>query len=511
MKKKRWFFRLLHRRVLVVLMILLQIAFLALAATAWAKKTWLGFCMWGLTATVIVYIVLKRNKRVAILPWIAICLAFPIFGGLFYFAFHLGASPRFIRRGIRGISGHIAPPPAAPDTLASAEHKFPQHTRLMRYLSRAEHFPVYGGTDVTYFSSGEEMLASLLVALSEASRYIFLEYFIIEDGLMWGQVHSILKEKAASGVEVRVIYDDVGCFLKLPADFKKQMEQEKIRCAVFNPFRPLLTSLHNHRDHRKIVVIDGEIAFTGGINLADEYINAVERFGHWKDAAIRLSGEAARSFTAIFMENWCLCHGKAENAAPYLLSAEPAPSSARVQSFVQPYADSPLDENAVGEEVYLSAIAAAKKTLYITTPYFIVDDGMVKSLVNASKSGVDVRIVMPHKWDKRLVHMATRSYYRELMEGGVRVYEYSKGFIHSKNLVSDGSVSIVGTTNFDYRSLYYHFECGAVVYGEETAVALEKDFFEILSVSREITPADCATGFFNRFLSDVLRIFSPLM
>lgn len=509
MKKKRWLFRLLHRRVIVMLMLLSQIAFLALVAAVWAKTPWIGLGMWGLTAAVIIFIVLKRSKRVAILPWIVICLAFPVFGGLFYFTFHLGASSRFIRRGIRSVSEKIALPSFASDALSEAERMHPKHSRLMRYLARAEHFPVYGETEVTYLPSGEALLASLLEALSGARRYIFLEYFIIEEGLMWGQVYSILKEKAAAGVEIRVIYDDVGCFLKLPSDFAKRLENDGIKCAVFNPFRPLLTSLHNHRDHRKIVVIDGEIAFTGGVNLADEYINAVERFGHWKDAAIRLSGDSARSFAAIFMENWCFCQGKAEDISPYLLSASPKANSSC--TFVQPYADSPLDENTVGEEVYLSAIAAAGKTLYITTPYFIVDDGMVKALVNAAKSGVDVRIITPHKWDKRLVHMATRSYYRELTEGGVRVYEYSKGFIHSKTLVSDGDLSVVGTTNFDYRSLYYHFECGAVVYGAQTAAALEEDFFKVLSVSKEITEADCAGGFIRRFFSDVLRIFSPLM
>ncbi len=506
--KKRWLFRLFHRRVIVSVMILLQIAFLALLVAQWAKTPWLALGMWVLTAAVIVYIVKKRNKRVAILPWIVLCLAFPVFGGLFYFTFHLGASPRFIRRGVKGLTGHIEPPPS-PDALAAAEQAHPEHTRLLRYLTCAEHFPVYGRTEVTYLPSGEAMLESLTEALSSARRYIFLEYFIIEDGEMWGRIYEILKAKAAEGVKVRVIYDDVGCFFRLPSDFAKQMEREGIECAVFNPFRPLLTSLHNHRDHRKIAVIDGEIAFTGGVNLADEYINAVERFGHWKDAAVRLSGEGARAFAAIFMENFCLCRGKAENASPYLSSDRVAPMEQG--TFVQPYADSPLDEFAVGEGVYLAAISAARKTLYITTPYFIVDDAMVNALVNAAKSGVDVRIVTPHIGDKRLVHMATRSYYRELAEGGVRIYEYSKGFIHSKTLVSDTSLSVVGTTNFDYRSLYYHFECGTVVYDKETAAALEKDFAEILVVSREIGIGECKSGILRRLLGDLLRIFSPLM
>ncbi len=511
MKKKRWLFRLFHRRVMTALMILLQIAILALAAVKWAATPWIALGMWGFSALVIVYIVMKRNKRVAILPWIVLCLAFPVFGGLFYFTFHLGASPRFIRRGVKGVTGHIAPPPIKEGVLETAENIYPQHARLMRYLASAQNFPVYDETQATYLPSGEDKLSALTEALSSARRYIFLEYFIIEDGVMWEQVHAILREKAAAGVKVRMIYDDVGCFLRLPADFAKQMEREGIECAVFNPFRPLLTSLHNHRDHRKIVVIDGEIAFTGGANLADEYINAVERFGHWKDAAICIKGAAARAFALIFMENWCLCRGRAEDPSPFLSSDASLALAEPTVNFVQPYADSPLDENAVGEEVYLSIIAAARKTLYITTPYFIVEDAMVRALVNAAKSGVDVRIVTPHIGDKRLVHMATRSYYRELIAGGVRVYEYTNGFIHSKTVVSDGSVCVVGSTNFDYRSLLYHFECGTVVYGEKTAAALYKDFEGVLSVSREIGPTECRRGPLRSFLGELLRIFSPLM
>lgn len=506
--KKRWLFRLFRRRLLVAILILLQIAFFALLVTSWAKTPWISLGMWIFTAGVIVYIVKKQNKRVALLPWIVLCLVFPVFGGLFYFAFHLGASSRFIRRGIRGLTGHIERPSAS-NALTAAERAYPSQTRLLHYLAHAENFPVYGRTEVAYLPSGEAMLEALVQALSDARRYIFLEYFIIEEGEMWDRVHEILKAKAAEGILVRVIYDDVGCFFRLPSNFAKQLKKEGIECAVFNPFRPLLTSLQNHRDHRKIAVIDGEIAFTGGVNLADEYINAVERFGHWKDAAVCLRGEGACAFAAIFMENWCLCRGEAENVAPYL--ADAAFAGGKSDTFVQAYADSPLGCDSVSEAVYHSMIAAAGRTLYITTPYFIVENDMVKALINAAKSGVDVRIVTPHKWDKRLVHTATRSYYGDLIRGGVRVYEYSKGFIHSKTVVADQCVSVVGTVNFDYRSLYYHFECGTVVYGEETAADLERDFFEILSVSREMTAADCERGFIRRLFCDLLRIFSPLM
>ena len=495
----------LRRRVSVLLMILLQIVFLVLLMMAGAKRPWLAIGMWGISGIVIVHILLHRSKRVAILPWVILTLLFPIFGGLFYLAFHLEASSKFIRRGIRTLSVRISAPC---DNNCAFEIIPARYGRLSHYLSSVGGYPVYGESEATYLPSGEEMLASLLSALRSARRYIFLEYFIIEDGVMWGQIHEILKEKSASGVEVRVIYDDIGCFLRVPHDFRKELASEGIECRVFNPFRPIFSSLHNHRDHRKIAVIDGEVAFTGGVNLADEYINAVTRFGHWKDAAVRLEGGAALSLCAIFLENWRLCNGKAEDTSVYLCMKETKGASPML---VQPYADSPLDDEPIGETVYLCAITAAQKTLYITTPYFVVDDTVVKALVLAAKSGVDVRIVTPHIYDKRIVHMATRSYYSELLLGGVRVYEYEKGFIHSKTLVADGALSIVGTTNFDYRSLCHHFECGTVLYGSESAGALEEDFSAVLSQSREITLADCKGGFFSRLRDNILRIFSPML
>ncbi|MBR2324833.1 MAG: cardiolipin synthase [Clostridia bacterium] len=507
MKKGLKILRRLHRRIAVILMILLQIAALVALMLAGAKRPWVALCMYLLSGAVIVHIVLYRSRRVALLPWIILIMVFPIFGGLFYFTFHLAASSPFIRRGVRALTAHIVPPPSEANMEACAA-SYPAHARLMRYLCNAGHYPVYAGTDVLYLPSGEQMLASLLSDLRRARRYIFLEYFIIEDGVMWGQVHEILKEKAKSGVEVRVIYDDIGCFLRVPKIFQKTLESEGIKCRVFNPFRPLFTSLHNHRDHRKIAVIDGEFAYTGGANLADEYINAVSPLGHWKDAAVRLSGGAALSLCAVFLENWCLGSGTAEDVSLYL---PPCVKGNVPGALVQPYADTPLDDAPIGETAYLCAISAAKETLYITTPYFIVDDSMMNALILAAKSGVDVRIVTPHIWDKRFVHMATRSYYRELIRGGIRVYEYTPGFIHSKTVVSDGVLSIVGTTNFDYRSLCHHFECGTVIYDREVAAALKEDFFSVLSVSREITEKDCKAGLLRRFFEHLLRIFAPIL
>ena len=283
-----------------------------------------------------------------------------------------------------------------------------------------------------------------------------------------------------------------------------------IDCRVFNRFKPVLTSMQNNRDHRKIAVIDGKVAFTGGINLADEYINAIERFGHWKDASVMVSGKAAWSFTLMFLQMWELTTGEDEDYAqydPWVLTDCPVQAS----GFVQPYADSPMDKENVGEQVYLQIINNARRYLYINTPYLIIDESMMSALCLAAKSGVDVRIVTPHKWDKWFVHVTTRSYYRDLMAAGVRIYEYSRGFIHSKTFVSDDTVATVGTTNLDFRSLYLSFECGVLMYRTEAVAQLKEDFLNTLEQCHEITDGDCQCGPIRRIFQDVLRLFAPLM
>ena len=334
-----------------------------------------------------------------------------------------------------------------------------------------------------------------------------MEYFIIREGIMWDRILDILKAKAEDGVKVRLIYDDLGCFSQIPRNFDAELREYGIECVPFNPFRPVLTSVHNNRDHRKIAVIDGKVAFTGGINLADEYINAYEKHGHWKDASVMLKGKAAWSFTLMFLEMWELCTGKREDWAQYF----PGNKLYAQEGFVQPYGDSPMDNENVGEQVYLSIINGARNYLYINTPYLIVDDGMVSALCHAAKSGVDVRIVTPHKWDKWAVHMTTRSYYRELVRAGVRIYEYTKGFIHSKTFVSDDEIATVGTVNLDYRSLYLHFECGAVMYGGRAVGQIKEDFLKTLEICQHITEQDCVYSLPMRMFQDMMRVFAPLM
>ena len=302
----------------------------------------------------------------------------------------------------------------------------------------------------------------------------------------------------------------MGCFFTLPNNYPKQLKKHGIQCAVFNPFRPVLTVKQNNRDHRKIAVIDGKVAFTGGINLADEYINAIEKHGHWKDAAIMLEGEAAWSFTLIFLQMWELCtHTDEDYSLFYPWQEQDCPVAAN--GFVQPYADCPTDSENVGEHVYLQIINNAKEYVYINTPYLIVDDSMLSALCLAAKSGVDVRIVTPHIWDKRIVHMTTRSYYRELIKAGVKIYEYTNGFIHSKTFVSDDHTATVGTTNLDFRSLYLHFECGTVLYESDAVMAVKEDFLQTLDICQKITEKDCSANIVVRLFQDVLRLFAPLM
>jgi cardiolipin synthase len=298
--------------------------------------------------------------------------------------------------------------------------------------------------------------------------------------------------------------------MSLPADYRQQLEKKGIKCFVFNPFRPLVSSLQNNRDHRKIIAIDGAVAFTGGLNLADEYINAVDRFGHWKDAAIMLEGEGAWGLTLIFLQMWNLKHGVNDDYVSFFPRKE-NPRTVQADGFVQPYADSPVDHENVGEHVYIQIINKAKKYVYINTPYLVVDDNLISAPTLAAKSGVDVRIITPHRWDKWFVAVVSRSFYRQLISAGVKVYEYTSGFNHSKTFVSDDVIATVGTTNLDYRSLYMHFECGVLVYRGNTVRAVKEDFLNTIPVSHEMTLHECARHVFQKIVPDVLRVFAPLM
>lgn len=497
---------------LIAFLIVMQAAFiLYLVASRSMVSQRLSRLLQIISVLVVLYIVSKRDKGAYKTLWVFLILCFPIFGGLLYLLVTCQTTTRLMRRDIQNIQEKTKDLYDLPgDSYAQAEEITGSHFPQVRYLQDYVGYPVYSNTRTTYLCPGEAFHEALLSQLEKAEHYIFLEFFIIQDGVFWKSIYEILKRKAAQGVKVRILYDDLGCFFMLPTDFVRQMETAGIECAIFNPFRPFLTVKQNNRDHRKIVVIDGKIAFTGGINLADEYINAKEKYGHWKDSAIMLEGKAAWSFSLMFLEMWELCKKSDENIASYY-PWQVAPCEMEPDGLVQPYADSPMDNENVGEHVYLQILNEAKDYVYINTPYLIVDDSMVSALCLAAKRGVDVRIVTPHRWDKWLVHMTTRSYYRELIRAGVKVYEYSSGFIHAKSFVSDDAIATVGTTNLDFRSLYLHFECGTWMYGSRAVMQIKQDFLDTLPVCQQIEEKDCAKYLSSKLLQEILRLFAPLM
>lgn len=506
--RNKWFRRLFHRRMIISVLIILQAAYMVWLVVSSSQVSQVVSRILTITSVLaVLYIVSHRDKAAHKALWIFLILSFPIFGGLLYVFVKFHSPTRRMRGNIQKAREKSAPLYKLPgDGYEAAKAEIPDHFSQVRYLQDHAGYPVYSGTRTTYLSPGETFLDELLIQLEKAEHYIFLEFFIVQEGKMWNSILEILKRKAAQGVKVRLIYDDLGCFFTLPNDYARQLEKLGIDCAIFNPFRPILTVKQNNRDHRKIVSIDGRVAFTGGINLADEYVNAYEKYGHWKDSAVMIEGKAAWSFTLMFLEMWQLCRKTDEDFTQYYF---PCPVGS--DGFVQPYSDNPVDKEHVCEHVYLQIINEAKDYIYINTPYLIVDDSMVSALCLAAKRGVDVRIVTPHRWDKWLVHMTTRSFYRELIDAGVKIYEYSDGFVHAKSFVCDDKIATIGTANLDFRSLYLHFECCAWIYGSAAVAQAKEDFLDTLKKCLHITEADCSNNPFMILLQEILRLFAPLL
>jgi cardiolipin synthase len=510
--KKKWDWVAFRRMTFIILILLSQIGFLI--ALIIGSSMSFQYISWGLNVLSIIvsiYVLNKTEKAAYKLTWIFLIMTFPIFGGILYIIFYFQSNPRKLKRYINRTIRQTRPFfSLAGNSLPALAASLPEHFTQAHYLQEYAGFPIYTRTRTEYFPSGELFFSRLLEELEKAERYIFMEFFILREGVMLDPLLAIMERKAGAGVDVRIIYDDLGCFLSLPPDFPQRLERRGIKCLVFNPFRPIFSSLQNNRDHRKIVSIDGKTAFTGGINLADEYINAVERFGHWKDAALLIAGEAAWSLTLIFLQMWNLRRKDPDDYKTfYPWQGSPCPVES--DGFVQPYADSPIDDENVGEHVYIQIINRARKYVYINTPYLVVDDNLISALTLAAKSGVDVRIITPHRWDKWMVAICSRSYYRQLVAAGVKVYEYSSGFNHSKTFVSDDRVATVGTTNLDFRSLYLHFECGVLLYNSRAVRAVKEDFLRTIPLSHEISLEECARNVFQKIIPDVLRVFAPLM
>lgn len=503
-----------NRAVVCIIGILLQVAYLVMVfLTFGTLYTYSYFIFLGLGIALSLYIYNRDINPSYKLAWIFVILSFPLFGVMFYIFFGNSHSGDRLRKRMMQYSDESKVLLPQDDELMAALHRDdPAAEKQAKYLYDYSGYPVYSGTSATYFPTGEEKFAAMLEKLEKAERFIFLEYFIIADGKMWGTVLDILERKVKEGVDVRLIYDDVGCLLTLPYKYNEEMERRGIKCRVFNPFRPIWSAKMNNRDHRKILVIDGHTAFTGGINLADEYINAYQKYGHWKDSAVMLRGAGVWSFTEMFLSMWSFLEKDSREDHRKFMPRPEDIRDIRGNGVVVPFTDSPLDDEPVGENVYLNIINSAEKYVYITTPYLVIDNEMQTALVLAAKSGVDVRIITPHIPDKWFVFAVTRAHYRKLLRYGIKIYEYTPGFIHAKNWVSDDKAAVVGTINLDFRSLYLHFECAAWMYRSECIPDIKRDYLETLKQCQEITYSDCIhINIFRRIGRAILRLFAPMM
>lgn len=379
---------------------------------------------------------------------------------------------------------------------------------IYKYINNTGCYPVYSNCRTLYFPSGEEKFAVMLSELEKAEKFIFMEYFIIGEGYMWGSILKILADKAKAGVEVRVMYDGMCEMSTLSFDYTKRMEKLGIKCKDFSPIRPFISTHYNYRDHRKILVVDNNVAFTGGVNLADEYINEEERFGHWKDTAVMVEGEAVRSFTLMFLQMWNITEKIPEWDKWVKSEVKPV----KAEGFVMPYADQPLDSYKVGESVYMDILYRAKKYVHIMTPYLILDGELETALKYTAQRGVDVRIILPGIPDKKSAYSLAKTHYKSLISAGVKIYEYTPGFVHAKVFVSDDEKAVVGTINLDYRSLYHHFECALYMYLTDSIPFIEEDFQRTVEQCREVTPETIKHEKISyKIEGSILKLFAPLM
>ena len=461
---------------------------------------------------VLVFAVVSRNanpsyKLALVIP----ILAFSMFGGIIYLFMGRTRTGLKQRKKMRQISENMGKLMALPYEYMpiSPEELGDDSFKLATYILNDSGFPCYSYTQTEYYPLGEDFYVALLDALQRAERFIFMEYFIIEDGKFWGDISDVLCEKAKAGVDVRVIYDDVGSLFTLRRRDRKKLKTAGVRISAFNPMHPTFDIRLNNRTHRKITVIDGNVSFTGGVNLADEYINAVRKFGHWKDTAMKFTGAATWSFTVMFLAFWELTHEPEQDYAKFAPRADGIPEGA---GYVQPLADKPGQNLQLMENTFLSMINNADRYVYINTPYLIIDNELSAALCLAAQSGVDVRITVPHVPDKRTVFMMTRSFYPQLVAAGVKIYEYTPGFVHAKSIVVDDTSAYIGTCNFDYRSLYLHFECGAMLYNTPTVLDMKEDYLRTLDSCELITYEKTRnTNVFVRLARSVLRLFAPLL
>lgn len=503
--------RVVQRVILLVSSFILQIGVISFFLLKYSES-FFDFYLASLTLSIIIVFIIINNKSNPSykIAWIVPVMIFPIFGGLFYLLY--GGNKLSTREKLKMVIQNIEMTNSLKqddEIIKKIGDKSIYAKNQSEYILNYAKCPVYNNTETTYFKIGEEKFEALLRELKKAEKFIFLEYFIIQEGKMFNSILEILEEKAKQGVDVRLIYDDVGCIVTLPHNYKNTLEAKGIKCRVFNPIKTFFTRRLNNRDHRKIVVIDGDVGFTGGINLADEYINEYEKHGYWKDAGIMLKGDAVWNLTVMFLSMWDYIDNKEEDYIKFKPSKNKYYNS---KGYVQPFDDSPLINEPIGETVYLNLINKAKDYIYINTPYLIIDNEMATALKIAAKSGVDIKIVTPYIPDKKFVHAVTKSYYESFIKDGIEIYEFTPGFMHAKTFVVDDEYGVVGSINLDFRSLYLHYECGVWLYKTDSIKSMKDDYLETLKRCHKVTMEECKnTSSIRKVLRLIIRMFAPLL
>ena len=512
---KRVLNKIFGRFTITAIIILLQIAWIVSTlyeATLVSTEFSIGVRI--ISVMIALYVIYKDHNPHNKLSWVFLILYLPIVGCPCYFLFGRSKMTKKTRERISFFQDMVAP-------LRRRQMNVEEHLKetnniaykQSKFITDVARYPIYMEDTTRYYSLGDTMFVDMIRDIKRAKEFIFLEYFIMKPGYMFDTLMNALEEKANEGVKVRLIYDDMGCIDEFEANHYNQLQQKGIHVACFNPFRPFMSIIMNNRDHRKVLVIDGKVAYTGGVNIADEYVNKIERFGHWKDAGVRMTGDCVWNFTTMFLEMWSFITKNTEDYSRFQRIENNNENLIQEnKGFIQPFADCPLDKKYVCEGIYLNLINHARNYVYIFTPYLIIGSELTKALINAARSGVDVRIVTPAIPDKKMVFLLTQANYENLIRGGVKIYQYTPGFIHSKCFVVDDEYASVGTTNLDFRALYLHFECGTFMYGTECIKQMKEDALQTFAISRQILLEECENkNFLYQLFLSLMHLFSPLL
>jgi len=507
----RIFNKIFNRLTITLALIFVQLGyFIVLTYKLADYADWITIGFTVLAVIMALYIIWRDYNPAYKIGWILLICLFPILGVALYAVFGNKRPAKSLKRRLDPQETLHREDLKQVEDLRALESGYKRLYNTVSYVADKGPYPAWKHTTTRYYDVADEMFENIIEDLESAEHFIFMEYFIISKGWLWDRIFEVLKQKAAEGVDVRVLYDDIGSMNKMPRRFAATLKEAGIHVMSFNTMKPFLSLVYNNRDHRKILVVDGYIGYTGGANIGDEYVNHIVRFGHWKDCGIRMYGEAVWNCTVMFLNMWN-AFKKTDVEYDIFKPHVWHPDSFPNDGIVQPYSDTPLDDENLGENIYLEIINQSEDYLFIYTPYLIIDNEMETALTLAAKRGVDVRIVTPGIPDKHIVYSISRSYYNNLLKAGVRIYEYSPGFIHAKNFVSDDRIGVVGTINVDYRSLFLHFECATLLIENSAIQDIRNDCIQTISRSREITEQLYKKHFIYSLFGAILRVLSPLL